>query len=133
MKRIALSMVVFAFVIGVSLNAAQAILPFKKQFDEKYVKKESTDPKDQAFAAAVKKANCLVCHAKNAEGKEDKKVRNAYGKALDVLLDKKADKDDVPKIQAALDAVAKEKSNPDDPKSPTFGDLIKEGKLPGGD
>jgi cytochrome c553 len=132
MKKIVWTVLAGIFVLGVSLDAAQAIAPFKKEFDEKYVKKGSADPKDQAFEAAVKKANCLVCHAKNAEGKEDKKIRNAYGKALDVLLDKKTDAKDVAKIQGALDTVAKEKSNPDDPNSPTFGDLIASGKLPGG-
>jgi cytochrome c553 len=132
MKKVLLTVLAGIFVLGVSLDAAQAIAPFKKEFDEKYVKKESADPKDQEFAAAVKKANCLVCHAKNAEGKEDKKIRNAYGKALDILLDKKTDAKDVAKIQGALDTVAKEKSNPDDPNSPTFGDLIASGKLPGG-
>ncbi len=110
------------------MNAAHAIAPFKKEFEEKYVKKDSTDPKDVAFAAAVKKANCLVCHAKNAEGKEDKKVRNEYGKALDVLLDKKTDAQDKPKIQEALDKVAKEKSKPGDAKSPTFGRIDRRGQ-----
>jgi hypothetical protein len=128
MKKAVLTLLAGVFVLGLSLDAARAIAPFKKEFDEKYVK----DSKDQQFVAAVKKANCLVCHAKNAEGKEDKKIRNAYGKALDALLDKKTDAKDVAKIQAALDTVANEKSNPDDASSPTFGDLIKSGKLPGG-
>jgi len=132
MKKAVLTLLAGVFVLGLSLDAAQAIAPFKKEFDEKYVKKESSDPQDQEFAAAVKKANCLICHGKNAEGKEDKKIRNAYGKALDALLDKKTDAKDVAKIQAALDTVAKEKSNPDDASSPTFGDLIMSGKLPGG-
>ena len=132
MKTFALTVLVAAFVLGLSLNAAHAIAPFKKEFDEKYVKKDSSDAKDQEFASAVKKANCLVCHGKNAEGKEDKKVRNPYGQALDKLLDKKEDAKNKEKIQAALETVAKEKSNPDDPSSPTFGDLISSGKLPGG-
>ena len=37
---------------------------------------------------------------------------------------------DKEKILEALDKVAKEKSNPDDASSPTFGELIKSGKLP---
>ena len=38
---------------------------------------------------------------------------------------------DVDKIKEALEAVEKEHSKPGDEKSPTFGELIKEGKLPG--
>ncbi|HEY4310234.1 MAG TPA: hypothetical protein VGN12_12355 [Pirellulales bacterium] len=126
MKKFALTMLAVTFVFGLSLNTARAIAPFKKEFDELYVK----DSKNEAFVAAAKKANCLICHGKNAEGKEDKKVRNAYGKALDKLLDKKDDAKNVEKIRAALETVAKEKSNPDDASSPTFGELLSEGKLP---
>ncbi len=97
MKKFALSLLAAAFVLGLSLNTAHAIAPFKKEFDEKYVKNST----DQAFVAAAKKANCLICHGKNAEGKEDKKVRNAYGKALAKLLNKKDDAKNVEKIQAA--------------------------------
>ena len=96
MKKFALSLLAAAFVLGLSLNTAHAIAPFKKEFDEKYVKNST----DQAFVAAAKKANCLICHGKNAEGKEDKKVRNAYGKALAKLLNKKDDAKNVEKIQA---------------------------------
>jgi len=126
MKKFVVTLVAVGFVLGLSSNAAHAIAPFKKEFDEKYVKNNS----NEEFVAAAKKANCLICHGKNAEGKEDKKLRNAYGKALDKLLDKKEDAKNVEKIQAALDTVAKEKSNPDDPASPTFGELIAQGKLP---
>jgi len=128
MKKVVVTLVAAAIVVGLSLNTAYAIKPFKDEFDAKYVK----DSSNAEFAEAVKKANCNVCHGKNAEGKDDKKVRNAYGKALDKLLDKKEDAKNKEKIQAALETVAKEKSNPDDANSPTFGDLIKSGKLPGG-
>ncbi|HEY2894440.1 MAG TPA: hypothetical protein VGJ16_09520, partial [Pirellulales bacterium] len=59
--------------------------------------------------------------------------RNEYGKALDELLDKKADMKDTKKIQEALETVAGKNSDPKNPSSPTFGDLIKQGKLPGGE
>ncbi|HVU85726.1 MAG TPA: hypothetical protein VHD36_00270 [Pirellulales bacterium] len=128
MTKFALTLVAAAIVVGSTINTALAIAPFKKEFDELYVK----NSKNEEFVAAAKKANCLICHGKNAEGKEDKKVRNAYGKALDKLLDKKEDAKNVEKIKAALETVAKEKSNPDDPSSPTFGDLLSQGKLPSG-
>ncbi len=128
MTKFALTLVAAAIVVGSTINTAHAIAPFKKEFDALYVK----DSKNEDFVAAAKKANCLICHGKNAEGKDDKKVRNAYGKALDKLLDKKEDAKNVEKIKSALETVAKEKSNPDDPSSPTFGELISQGKLPGG-
>jgi cytochrome c2 len=121
-----------AFVAGTMLwlatPPAKAIKAFKDQFEAKYVKKETKDAKEKAFAEAVAKAKCNVCH----EGKK-KSDRNAYGKELAKLLDKKADKDNIEKIKKSLEKVAKAKVDPKDKKSPTFGELIKEGKLPGGD
>jgi len=119
------------FVVGsvaAQVEPAFGIDSFKKEFVAKYVKKDPATDAEKEFAAAVAKSNCNVCHV----GK-NKKERNAYGKALDELLDKKADAKDLPKIQAALDKVAGEKSDPKDPNSPTFGELIQQGKLPGGD
>lgn len=116
------------FVAGTLLariESAYAVAPFKKEFEEKYVKKDPATPEEKALAAAVAKVKCNVCHV----GKK-KKDRNAYGDALDALLDRKKDSKDKAKIQAALDTVAEQKSNPDDPNSPTFGELIKQGKLP---
>ena len=115
----------FAFGLAISLGAAGreafAIKQFSDQFKELYVK-EGTP-----LAVAVESAKCNVCH----KGKS-KKDHNSYGIALEKLLDKKADKDNVEKIREALETVSKETSNPDDPAAPTFGDLIEEGKLPGG-
>ena len=132
MKKLCLTLLAAAMVLGLSLNATQARPPYKKEFDEKYVKKDSTVPAEKSFAEAAEKAKCLVCHGKNAEGKEDKKVRNAYGAALAKLLNKN-DAKDIDKIKASLETVSKEKSDPDKAGSPTFGELIKEGKLPAGD
>lgn len=116
---------VFSLALAIGLGAigrdAFAIKQFSDQFKELYVK-EGTP-----LAAEVETAKCNVCH----KGKK-KTDRNAYGEALAKLLDKKADKDDVEKIRKALETVANESSNPEDPAAPTFGDLIEEGKLPGG-
>jgi hypothetical protein len=122
-----------------SLPAARAIPPFWKEFEAKYVKPDSADEKDKALATAVanaKTGKCFVCHAVGQE----KKVRNAYGKQLSTLLKKdnfkaerlqaEADKCKA-EIIAALDAVAAMKSGDD--KSPTFGELLAQGKLHGGD
>ena len=108
--------------------AAKADPSFKKQFEVKYVKKDSSDPMDVAFAAKVKKARCNVCHV----GK-NRKMRNAYGAELSKLLDRKMDRKNKEKIQQALDTVAALKSNPDDENSPTFGELLAQGELPASD
>jgi hypothetical protein len=107
--------------IGVAAWAGQAfaIKQFADEFKAVYV--EEGTP----LAAEVEKAKCNVCHM----GKS-KKDRNAYGQALAELLDKKEDKDNKDKIRQALETVAAKPSA--GAGSPTFGDLIKEGKLPGG-
>lgn len=130
MKKVCL-LILLGFVAGTLLariESAHAIAPFKKEFDDKYVKASPATPEEEAFAAAAKKAKCNVCHVGTK-----KTERNAYGLALDEFLDKKADVKNKEKIQEALDKVAAMHSVKDDPNSPTFGDLIKQGKLPGGD
>jgi hypothetical protein len=79
------------------------------------------------LAAAVEEAKCNVCHV----GKS-KKDRNAYGHALAERLDKKEDAKNVEKIRKALEEVAALSSDPAKADAPTFGQLIAEGKLPGG-
>ena len=132
MKKLLLPLLCGAFAAGVMLwlgtPQAEAVKRFKDEFEAKYVKPDSKDPNERALADAAAKAKCLICH----EGKR-KKNRNAYGKALAELLDRKKDRDNQEKIRAALDDVAKKKSNPDDADSPPFGDLIAGGKLPGGE
>lgn len=126
--------------LGIAIGGAaqsQAMPPFFKEFQGKYVKADSADEKDKAFAVLVTQtAKCNVCHVAG----QDKKARNAYGKQLSTLLKKenfKAErlKEEAEKcaaeIVAALDAVAAMKSGDD--KSPTFGELIANGKLPAGD
>lgn len=110
---------------GLGTQEAEAIPAFKKEFDDMYVKKDSADPKEKGFAEAVAKVKCNVCHVGTK-----KKDKNAYGIELDKLLDKKADVKDAAKIQDALKKVAEMHSKPGDDSSPTYGDLIKEGKLP---
>lgn len=111
--------------IAVAIGAAAwsgeafAIKQFADEFKAVYV--EDGTP----LAAEVEKAKCNVCHV----GKS-KKDRNAYGEALAELLDKKEDKDNKDKIRQALETVAAKPSA--GAGSPTFGALIKEGKLPGG-
>ncbi len=106
---------------GLSLlgGTAVAIPPFQKEFVKMYVKPGSP------LEAQFKKVKCNVCHY----GKS-KKNRNAYGKALEPLLDRKKDKKNVEKIRQALRKVESLPSDPNDPNSPTFGELLRAGKLP---
>ncbi len=124
---------------GFGISTARAIPPFWKEFEAKYIKPDSADEKEKAFAkvaADAKTGKCNVCHVGT-----DKKMRNAYGKSLATLLKKdnfkaermqaEADKCKA-EIIAALEAVAAMKSGEGD-AAPTFGALIAEGKLPGGE
>ncbi len=74
----------------------------------------------------AKKAKCNVCHY----GKK-KKNRNDYGETLRKIFaknKKKKNEKDAKIIKEVLKKAAKKKSSV---KGKTFGDLIKEGKLPG--
>lgn len=111
--------------LSLGSQPAEAIPAFKKEFDNLYVKKDSVDPKEKALVEAVETVKCNVCHV----GKK-RTDRNAYGEELAKLLDKKKDIKDIPKIKQSLEEVGKMPSDASDPNSPTYGDLIKEGKLP---
>jgi len=74
-----------------------------------------------------RKAKCYVCH----QGKK-KPNCNPYGRQFTKLLDIRRDKEDEPKIVAALIAVGKLPSAADDPASPTYDAWIARSELPGG-
>jgi hypothetical protein len=132
MKKVALmgcaGIAVSAMVFGLSARTAQSRPQYKVAFLAKYVKPDSTDPAEKAFAGLVKEANCQVCH----EPGMNRKLRNQYGKELAKVFDPPNQKDKM-KIDEVLDKVAAIHLDEKDPKSPTFGELIKQGKLPGGD
>ena len=71
---------------------------------------------------AAKDAKCAICHP-NAD---DKEVRNNYGQTLGKLS--LQNEKDAAKIKEALKKAEGEKSAV---AGKTFGDLLKEGKLPG--
>jgi len=114
------------FFLGIACawaEQATAIPQFQRQFLKLYV----GDNRDSEFAEQVKRAKCWVCH----QGKK-RTNHNPYGIHLVDLLDKKEDMKKPEKIIAALEKVAKLHSDPNDPESPTYEELIKAGKLPGG-
>jgi len=126
LQKLVLTFVASAFAAGVLAQPAQAIKQFSVEFMKLYdVDKESEQKSD--FAKTVLKAKCYVCH----QGKK-KKHHNRYGAELVKLLDKKKDKKNPRKIIEALEKVAKMHTDVKDKKSPTYGDLIKASKLPGG-
>lgn len=126
MQKTVLMLFISALATVGMTQPAQAIKPFAKEFMKHYkVDKESKEKTD--FAKAALEAKCYVCH----QGKK-KKHRNRYGAELSKLLDKKKDKKDKKKIIEAIEKVAKMHIDAKDEKSPTYGELIKAGKLPGG-
>jgi len=127
-----LCVLVAGAVLAASVVPAWAIPPFNDAFKKMYVKEGSP------LADKVGEAKCNVCHGKNAEGKDDKKVKNEYGKAVGKYL-KKADytgddkkypdvkADDAQKALAeGLASAGKEKSS----TGKTFDEIIKSGELP---
>jgi hypothetical protein len=121
MRRAILVVLLAGLVVGLSQSPARAVKPFFIEFKEKYTNPNGSDD-DKAYAALVEKAQCNVCHMGNS-----KKMRNDYGKALHKFI-KKEDQKDKEKIKEALGKAAEEKSA----DGKTFGELIKEHKLPGG-
>lgn len=109
------SVLSLAFVGGMfiaSIDRAEARPKYLKQFAGTYPK----------LATQAKKAKCAVCHPKKS-----KKIHNDYGIALKKAIGKKNEKD-AKKIETALKKIEKEKSSV---KDKTFGDLLKDEKLPG--
>jgi hypothetical protein len=117
--------------------AAVAFPAFKRQFDAKYLVKGAP-----LYGAYGGRSNCNVCHL---GGAMDREHRNDYGQALDKLLDRtdaealsienarrdpQAARAAVRKIDEALGAVEKLPANTRQKAPPTFGQLIREGKLP---
>ena len=74
-----------------------------------------------ALKTEVEAAKCGICHPE-----EKKTVRNSYGKAVGTALGETKVKDEE-KIKEALTKAEAEKS---DVAGKTFGELIKDGKLP---
>ena len=76
MKR-ACSLVLFGLLVLsfalASVDSARAIAPFKKEFENLYVKPEGTDS-EKALATAVQTAKCDLCH--KGEKKKDALARS---------------------------------------------------------
>lgn len=127
MRKLALTTIFALAILGINARSAMAIAQFQAIFIKEYI---NSHP-DKEFAKYVKtKAKCNICHQGKVSAKNVH--HNAYGKPLVEMLDPEQDKRDVEKIKKALADVAEMHSDPQDEKSPTFGELIKQSKLPGG-
>lgn len=111
-----------ALSVTVAPEQAQARPQYRKAFGLKYPDLKELEEEKK----------CGVCHPKA----DNKKINNDYGAAMKKLLEKKNEKDEK-KLDEALTKLEEEKSaTPKEPGSEemkTFGELIKEGKLPGSD
>jgi len=116
---------------------AEAIAPFKKAFQQKYV--DSSD--DDAFKQAFKKTSCNTCHVKG----EKKPVRNAYGDELAKIIDGNANerikaagkeggsdgrKAETAKVLIELDVAFGKVEKVKSPSGQAYGEMLKNGELP---
>jgi hypothetical protein len=135
---LACCMVAFSMIVGISPRLSLAVPEFEAEFKALYYM-PNFNAKAKAFADAVDRiaeemptpagrriASCNICHVAG----QPKRQRNDYGQALDALLDRRAHARNKQKIQEALKTVAKTKKNG---TGPTYFELMRLGKLPGGD
>lgn len=110
MKKIVYGICCLTLVFGTAMQTAEARPDYLKEFKAKYPSVEGLDD-----------VKCNVCH----EGK-DKKAKNGYGIAFGTTLNAKNCKD-AETIQKALVGT---EEKPSAISGKTFGDLLKENKLP---
>ncbi len=127
MRPSALIPLVVLIATCVENSSALAIVQYHKEFVKTYIDPDATVETDLSKLMKDRKNRCLVCH----QGKK-KKNCNKYGEHFRPLLDRKKDKKDQEKIVAALKKVAKLRIDPENKESRTFGELLADGKLPGG-
>ena len=131
-----LTLLLVAVAVALTTTSAHALPPFKKAFEEKYVKESENDD----LKAAFKTQSCNVCHVK---GKK-KNVQNRYGHELhevledmlkeakitkgpkDLAKDAEGKKQLLEMLGKTFDAVAKKKAENGTP----YGEILKSGKLP---
>ncbi|HQX53449.1 MAG TPA: hypothetical protein PK992_16835 [Planctomycetaceae bacterium] len=136
MKNLIPTLLLTFGVLITATETSRAIAPFKKAFEEKYVKSSDNDD----FKAAFKKGGCNVCHAKD----QKKDWLNAYGLALaknipgsvKERLDKakaegaEASKAENEKLLEELKAAFEKAEETKSPSETTFGAMFKDHKLP---
>lgn len=112
-----------AFACAVFLATVGALLPLRDvNARPKFGKVFESQYKTYYEGGTIKTDSCTVCHQ---AGDESKKTMNIYGDALKKVIAKSEDSE--AKTREALTAVEDKDSAVIDK---TFGDLIKEGRLP---
>jgi len=137
MSKLSLAAVVTVGLVVLNAASAFALPSFKKAFEARYVKPLN----NEEFTKAAKKAGCNVCHVKG----EEKETRNAYGDSLAELIEgdaadrvKKAEEtngesgkdEENAKLLEELEKAFNAAESKASPAGPTFGELLKSGKLP---
>ena len=125
MRNVCVALIVSAM-LSAAAQPAAAVLQFYNVWKAEYL----ANHPDQEYATFVNKpANrCFVCHV----GKK-RTHRNAYGKQLAELLDRKKDAKDKDKILAAIKQVGEMHFDANDDTSETFAARIAAGKFPAGE
>lgn len=116
--------------IALAASPACAHPEYQRAFLNRYTKGSGVD-KD--FRKLARKAKCNLCH----QGKEDRANYNRYGEAFISRLSEaerltEEHKKDKERVAAAIELAAALTLDPDDESTPTFGELIAAGELPGG-
>lgn len=139
MMKPVLTLLLSFSVFFIATDTSSALSPFKKAFDEKYIKSSENDE----FKGLFKKASCNTCHVK---GKK-KDWLNAYGLALAKQIPGKAKERVATAKAAGTDALASENEkllkelklafkkaeSTKSPKGVLFGAMLKEHSLPTAD
>ena len=128
------TMTFLSFVVFISnVGPVCAIPRFKLEFQKRYI---SDGPEELQSNFGALKSKCLVCHAKKANGRFDKKTRNEFGQHLDDRIEGDANKrwknkEERPEILQELSKAFAdvEQLETKDGKI-TFGERMKNGKLP---
>src|SRR5262245_51564426 len=122
MKEVCVCLVLVLVAFGFSLQNASALPPFNAAWKAKYNASESN--------AAFNDAKCNVCHAG-----ESKKMKNEYGKVVGKYLTK-AKYTEIKEDEAAAKKYIEEgllkAEGEKGPGGKSYGELLKAGKLPGG-
>jgi hypothetical protein len=128
MKKFVVTLLVGAFALTVCLGTAQARPAYPAMIAEHYKDNKAIVEKSMSM-----KEKCFLCHDSASTKKQD---RNEYGKALAKHMTKdefmKLNKpDDKAKLAAKLGEMLKATEADKHSSGKTFGEVIKEGKLPG--
>ncbi len=132
MKQLSLSLIIciaMASLIGYNyVRSASAFPTFYKAFDKTYLGDKTTEAQKALVADIKRVKKCNIGHdpRKDENGKASKKNRNAYGQALAKFLSEKDKKN----LEKALEVLPKVEGQRAKDAKKTFGELIKEGKLP---